>query len=314
MSIIINLCSIFVILLTNHAFSLSLRTTVSMNANAMEYSKLGKSDLLVSKVCLGTMTLGQQNTLDEGVDQLNIATKEYGINFIDTAEMYPIPTKPDTQGLTDKTIAKWLKTVDRSKVILASKVCGNAERLTWLPGREGRGTTLSRNDIIVSVDESLKRLGTEYVDLLQLHWPDRYVPMFGAAPYQYGLERDAVSFEEQLRALDEVIKSGKVRYIGLSNETPYGVMKFTQLAALYGLPTVVSLQNCYNLIFRSDFENGLKEVCSPRYENIALLPYSPLAGGILTGKYATNDLHPNSRFNLFPGKTTYILHCCIHIE
>jgi aryl-alcohol dehydrogenase-like predicted oxidoreductase len=234
----------------------------------MDYAYLGDSDLLVSKVCLGTMTFGQQNTLEEGVEQLNVAFDEYGINFLDTAEMYPVPTKPETQGDTDRIISKWLKGRDRSKVILASKVAGASPRLTWLPGRNGRGSRVTKEDIIVSVDESLKRLGTDYIDLIQIHWPDRYVPIFGASNYDLSQERDYVSFEEQLSAFDTLIKQGKVRYVGVSNETPYGVMKFCQVAEQRGLPKIVSIQNSYSLIVRSDFECSLTEVCSPRHENV----------------------------------------------
>jgi Aldo/keto reductase family len=178
----------------------------------MDYINLGSSDLSVSKVCLGTMTWGQQNTMAEGIEQLDVAFKEYGINFLDTAEMYPVPTKPETQGETDRVIAKWLKGRDRSKVIIASKVSGASERITWLPGRNGNGARVSKKDIMVSVEESLKRLGTDYIDLVQIHWPDRYVPLFGGAAYDQSLEREFYSFEEQLRAFDDLIKQGKVRH------------------------------------------------------------------------------------------------------
>ena len=182
----------------------------------MDYTTLGSSDLLVSKVCLGTMTWGQQNTEAEGIEQMDVAFNEYGINFMDTAEMYPVPTKPETQGETDRIIAKWLAGRDRSKVILASKVSGASERITWLPGRNGNGARVSKKDIIVSVDESLKRLGTDYIDLVQIHWPDRYVPLFGGGTYDQKLEREYYSFEEQLRAFDDLIKAGKVRHSKLN--------------------------------------------------------------------------------------------------
>lgn len=264
--------------------------------------KLGSSDLLVSKVCLGTMTWGQQNTEEEAHAQLNYAFNECGINFLDTAEMYPVPTKAETQGKTDHYIGNWLKTVDRSKVIVATKVAGFSESITWLPGRGGSGSRVSRAQILVSIEESLKRLGTDYVDLLQIHWPDRYVPLFGQGPYDKNLERaNSISFEEQILALDELVKAGKVRYIGVSNETPFGVMKFASAAQLLGTAKMISIQNSYSLLVRSDFENGLSEVCSPSNENIGLLAYSPLAGGILSGKYARDDCPPTSRLNLFPG-------------
>lgn len=268
---------------------------------AMNYIKLGDSDLVVSKICLGTMTFGKQNTASEAKDQLDLAFDKYGINFLDTAEMYPVPTEAATQGETDRYIAKWLKGRNRSEVILATKVAGYSDGITWMPGRNGKGTRVSRKDILVSVDESLKRLETDYIDLLQIHWPDRNVPLFGSKSYDLSLERESISFEEQLTCLDELVKQGKVRYIGLSNETPYGVMKFTQLAEKLNLTKVISIQNSYSLVVRSDYESSLIEVCSPRHENIGLLAYSPLAGGILTGKYASPEVSKTARLNIFPG-------------
>lgn len=196
---------------TRYLSQLSAKLRMS-STPTMDYANLGSSDMKVSKVCLGTMTWGQQNTMAEGIEQLDVAFNEYGINFLDTAEMYPVPTKPETQGETDRVISKWLKGRDRSKVILASKVSGASERITWLPGRNGEGARVSKKDIIVSVDESLKRLGTDYIDLIQIHWPDRYVPLFGGAAYDQKLERSYHSFEDQLRAFDELIKQGKVRH------------------------------------------------------------------------------------------------------
>ncbi len=268
----------------------------------MEFTTLGRSNLKVSKVCLGTMTFGQQNSEAEACQLLDFAFNEYGINFLDTAEMYPIPTKESTQGATDRIIGKWLKSKDRSKIVLATKVCGyGGDRLMWMPGRNGKSPRVSSSEIFISVEESLKRLQTDYIDLLQIHWPDRYVPLFGAPPYDMNLEREAISFEEQLEALNELVKSGKVRYAGVSNETPYGLMRFMQLAETRGLIHMVSIQNSYSLLVRSDFESGLTEVCSPRNEHVSLLAFSPLAGGILTGKYAQATPNPSSRFNLFPG-------------
>ena len=271
-------------------------------AAPMGYATLGKSSLVVSKVCLGTMTWGQQNTEQEGVDQLNVAFKEYGVNFLDTAEMYPVPTKAETQGRTDVIIGKWLKSggIPRDKVILATKVAGPG--ITWLPGRNGENSRVREKDIMVSVDESLKRLGVDYLDLLQIHWPDRYVPIFGAQGYNRSLERESVPFEEQLIALNKLITAGKVREIGLSNETPFGIMRFAEIARNLNLKPFVSLQNSYSLINRAEFDSGLNEVISPKHENLGLLPYSPLAGGILTGKYADAKFDStNSRLNMFPG-------------
>lgn len=270
----------------------------------MKRVKLGSSALRVSEVCLGTMTWGQQNTIDEGVAQLEVAFKDYGVNFLDTAEIYPVPTKEETQGETDKTVAKFLATsgIPRSEVVLATKVAGPG--VTYLPGRNGEASRVSKDQIRISVDESLRRLQTDYIDLLQIHWPDRYVPLFGQTGYEYDKEREAISFQEQIEALNEIVKSGKVRYIGVSNETPYGVMRFGEEIRKSGgeLPNIVSIQNSYSLITRTDYESGgLAETCSPRNENIGLLAYSPLAGGILTGKYNVLTPDPNARLNLFTG-------------
>ena len=260
--------------------------------------------MVVSKVCLGTMTWGQQNTKEEGMEQLDYAFAN-SINFLDTAEMYPVPTKAETQGRTDETIGTWLsqKGKDRSQVIIATKVAGASDFITWLPGRGGKGSRVTSKDITVSVDESLKRLKTDYIDLIQIHWPDRYVPIFGADGYDLSKERDYESFENQLLAFEALRKAGKIRYIGLSNETPFGVLKFQEARKKLGLNDlkIVSIQNSYSMIVRADFESSLVEVCSPRHENIGLLAYSPLAGGILTGKYMREDCPKTSRLNLFTG-------------
>jgi len=247
------------------------------------------------------MTWGEQNTMEEGIEQLNLAFDEYGLNFLDTAEMYPVPTKAETQGETDRTVAEWLKRRGkRDDVILASKVAGYSERITWLR-KDGSGTRVSRPQILESVDSSLERLGTDYIDLLQIHWPDRYVPLFGADAYDPELERESISFLEQLQTFKELIDAGKVRAIGVSNETPWGVAQMAELARTEAMPKIVSIQNSYSLLVRSDFENGLNEVCSPNNANVGLLAYSPLAGGILTGKYADKEVSPKARLNLFPG-------------
>lgn len=269
---------------------------------AMKYNQLGNSDLMVSEVCLGTMTWGEQNTEEEGIEQLRMAFDEMGVNFLDTAEAYPIPLKAETQGRTDQAIARWLKEskIPRDKVILATKVCGNSEGLTWFR-KDGKGTQVSHDQIMESVDASLKRLGVDYIDLLQIHWPDRYVPLFGPARYNTTQERDSVPISEQVRAMGELVKQGKIRYYGLSNETPYGTMSFVQAAKEQGVPPPISIQNSYSLLVR-EFEAGLTEVCSKRHENIGLLAYSPLAGGVLTGKYAKPGVAaPNSRLMLLPG-------------
>lgn len=272
----------------------------------MQYNRLGDSDLIVSRVCMGTMTFGKQNTLEDGVEQLTKAFDEYGVNFLDTAEMYPVPTTADTQGATDRTVAAFLKTRPRESVILATKVAGTSSRINWLRGETADFCKLTKEQITYSIDASLSRLETDYIDLLQLHWPDRYVAMFGAPDYDIDKENLAgedVSFEEQLSALNDAVKSGKVRYIGVSNETPFGVMQFASLAERFPdlYPKLISIQNSYSLLVRKDYEAGLTEVCSPRNYNVGLLAYSPLAGGILTGKYSKGVVDPKARLNLFPG-------------
>lgn len=272
--------------------------------NGMDYVKLGDSDLVLSNICMGTMTFGNQNTLQEGVEQLATAFGEYGINCLDTAEMYPVPTNAETQGATDRTVAKFLKSQRREDVILATKVSGRSERITWLPrAKPNTPACLAKEQILHSVDESLKRLETDYIDLLQLHWPDRYVPMFGMPdfePEKYEQAPVPVGFEEQLEALQKLVQSGKVRYVGVSNETPYGVCSFVNLAKQFPdlYPKIVSIQNAYSLVNRKDFEGGLSEACY--HHQVGLLAYSPLSGGTLTGKYR-NGLPEGARMSLFPG-------------
>lgn len=267
----------------------------------MQYRKLGDSDLLVSEITLGTMTFGEQNTEKEAHDILNYAFDQ-GINILDTAEAYPIPMKKETQGRTDLYIGSWLKSQQRDKVIIATKVCGYSERSAYIRDN-AKVLRVDAANIKESVEKSLMRLNTDYIDLLQIHWPDRYVPIFGGFFYDFNQWRPSVAFEEQLKAFEDVINEGKVRYIGVSNETSYGVMEFVHAAKVGGLPKIVSIQNCYNMLTRSRFEVDLVEVCHPNNCNIGLLVYSPLGGGNLTGKY----LDPNSeaakkgRLNLFPG-------------
>ncbi|KAL7545005.1 hypothetical protein ACHAWF_008375 [Thalassiosira exigua] len=288
------------------AFSGSITKNVAVPGleNGMDFCKLGTSDLEVSKVCMGTMTFGEQNTLDEGVEQLNLAFDEYGINFLDTAELYPVPGNPETQGATDKTVAAFLKGRKREEVVLATKVCGFSDRMTWMPRKEpDTPTSLTKEQILYSVDASLKRLGTDHVDLLQLHWPDRYVGgMFGQPDFTPTQVRDSVAFEETLEALQQVVEEGKVRYVGVSNETPFGVCSFVDLAKNNPekYPRMVSIQNSYSLSVRKDFEAGLSEACY--HHQIGLLPYSPLAGGSLTNKYSDKENVPKgARYTMFPG-------------
>mmetsp|Transcript_17889 Transcript_17889/g.41243 ORF Transcript_17889/g.41243 Transcript_17889/m.41243 type:complete len:453 (+) Transcript_17889:34-1392(+) len=283
----------------------------------MDYVRLGGgSDLIVSKVCMGTMTYGVQNSMEEGVALLDKAFDEYGINFLDTAEIYPVPTSAETQGATDRCICEFLKKRDRKDVILATKVAGRAPNMSYLPRSEGsnpNGADLTRQQILDSVDESLKRLGTDYIDLLQIHWPGRYVGgFFGSDDFKPSLYEDAyktlppVELKEQLGALKELIDAGKVRYFGVSNETPYGICAMGALAdhfpELY--PRCVSIQNSYSLVMRKDYEAGNAEACY--HNNVSLLPYSPLAGGTLSGKYRTEyskgaDKATLPRLLQFPG-------------
>ena len=218
-----------------------------------------------------------------------------------------MPTKPETQGQTDEAVRQFLQGRDRSKVIVATKVAGRSSHITWLPRSEKDATPkLTRQQIIDSVEASLQRLGIDYIDLLQIHWPDRYVGgMFGAPDFEPAKyeeqEETPVPFEEQLAAFQELIKAGKVRYLGVSNETPYGVCMMAQLAKqnpdLY--PKIVSIQNSYSLVVRKDFEAGLTEACY--HHNVGLLPYSPLAGGTLSGKYRSKETGAEGRLKMFPG-------------
>lgn len=265
----------------------------------LKYNKLGDSDLLISEVTLGTMTWGNQNTESEAHEQLSYAF-DAGINIFDTAEMYPVPPRKEHQGTTDRYISTWLKTMPRDKVIVATKVAGYSENLTYLR-ESGNLPRVDKANVIESVEKSLKRLGTDHIDLLQIHWPDRYVPIFGEYGFDQAKRRESVPFEEQLEALQHVIDQGKVRYIGVSNETSLGVSEFWHAARTKGLPKIVSIQNCYNLLSRIRFEVDLSEVCAPHNANVGLLAYSPLAGGVLSGKYLdpSSEAAKKGRLNVF---------------
>ncbi len=263
----------------------------------MEFRKLGNTDIDVSLICLGTMTWGEQNSEKEAHEQLDYAL-DSGINFIDTAELYPVPPKKETQGLTDQYIGNWIGLrKNRDKFILASKVTGRSG-MDWFRGSE---TRLDRDNILQSVEDSLKRLKTDYIDLLQLHWPDRKSNFFGNLDYKHSKEDDFIPLELQLEALAELAKSGKVRYIGLSNETPWGVAKFLELSKTNNLSRIVSVQNPYSLLNRS-FEIGLSEIAIR--ENCGLLAYSPLAFGVLSGKYLGGKKPKGARLTLFGDQFT----------
>lgn len=254
----------------------------------MDYIQLGNTDIRVSKVCLGTMTYGDQNTQQDANDQLDYALSQ-GINFIDTAEMYPVPPRAETVTRTETILGNWIKTQRRDSFVLASKIAGPRRGMHWI---RGGPSGLDRVNIRAAVHDSLQRLQTDYLDLYYLHWPERNVPMFGQYQFdpQAELDKDGnpiawVSIQTQLEALDELIKEGKIRAIGLSNEQPWGLMEFLCIAKERNLPRVAALQNCYNLMNRG-MEFGMTEVLYR--EGVSLMAYSPLAFGHLTGKYVDN--------------------------
>ena len=259
----------------------------------MKYNKLGSSDLGVSEICLGTMTWGEQNSESDAHRQLDYAVSR-GINFIDVAEMYPVPPKAETQGLTETYLGSWLKRQSRSRVIVATKITAQGRGFGWVRGGPG---LIDRKTIREALDGSLKRLQTDYVDLYQIHWPDRYLPVFGNTFYDPGQERATASIEEQLEAFAGFVKAGKIRHLGLSNESPWGAMEFLRIARAKALPMAVSIQNAYNLLNRS-FEMGLSEVT--RREGIPLLAYSPLGFGHLSAKYLNGARPPGARLTRFP--------------
>jgi len=255
----------------------------------MNYKDLGNTDLKVSTICLGTMTWGEQNTQEEGFDQMDYALDK-GVNFWDTAELYSVPPKPETFGRTEIIIGNWFKkTKKRKEVILATKVCGPMRAYV-----RGGGYQYGKKNITEAIEGSLKRLQTDYIDLYQLHWPERDTNMFGRLGYEHTEKEDWNRFEDILETLQKFIDNGKIRYLGLSNETPWGVNKFLELASKKKLPRMMSVQNPYNLLNRT-YEVGLAEI-SVR-EKIGLLAYSPLAIGYLTGKYMNNQIPKKSRLD-----------------
>ena len=258
----------------------------------MEYRRLGRTDLRVSALCLGTMTFGEQNNEADAHQQLDYALAQ-GINFIDTAEMYPVPPRAETQGRTEQYIGSWIKARGRrDDFVLASKVSGPSVSFTYI--RDGK-LRFDRRNIEQAVEASLKRLNTDYIDLYQLHWPERKTNYFGQLGYVHHADDHWTPFEETLAVLDDLIQAGKIRHVGLSNETPWGTMKFLQLAEQKGLPRMVSIQNPYSLLNRS-FEVGLAEIA--HREDIGLLAYSPLGFGVLSGKYL-GEWPADGRITLF---------------
>jgi len=261
----------------------------------MNFKKLGNTDLKVSSICLGTMTWGEQNTQKDAFQQMDYAVDQ-GINFFDTAELYSVPMKPETRGKTNQFIGEWfLKTKNRKKIILADKVAGGSP-MTWLR-TDGEKTSLNKKQIEFACNRSLKDLKTDYIDLYQIHWPDRPAgPFSGKLEYEHKNTNNFISIEETLDSLNNLVKAGKVRHIGVSNETAWGVSQYLKLSEVKKLTKIVSIQNAYNFLNRG-FEVGLSEIAIR--EKVGLLAYSPLASGYLSGKYRKDAIPKNSRMDLF---------------
>lgn len=264
----------------------------------MDYAVLGRTDLKVSKVALGTMTWGEQNSVLEAFAQIDLAL-DHGVNFIDVAEMYPVPTRADTQGETERILGQWFaQSSRRHEVVLATKVTGRSERMSFLRN----GPRLNAKHIEQAVNGSLQRLQTDHIDLYQIHWPERPTNFFGQLGYQHQDDDTSVSIEETLLACESLLRSGKVRHIGVSNETPWGVHEYLRISEAGQGPRIVSIQNPYNLLNRT-FEVGLAEMAIR--EQVGLLAYSPLAFGMLSGKYAGSQKPSAARLSLFPQFTRY---------
>ncbi|BBB61212.1 oxidoreductase [Undibacterium sp. KW1] len=254
---------------------------------------LGNSQLNVTTICLGTMTFGEQNTEAEAHEQLDYAL-ERGINFIDTAEMYPVMPRAATQGKTEQYIGSWIKkSGKRNEIVIATKVAGPSRGMGWIRNGEN---DLNEKNIRAAIETSLQRLQTDYIDLYQLHWPSRNAPIFGQKQFDPALERPCTDIAETVAVLNALVKEGKIRAFGVSNETSWGVSEFIKQAELQGAANIASIQNAYNLVNRS-FEQGLDETCFR--ENVGLLAYSPLAFGQLTAKY-TDDAKAHGRLTIFP--------------
>ena len=262
----------------------------------MKYRKLGTTGLDVSVICLGTMTFGEQNTQQDGFDQMDYAF-ERGVNFFDTAELYAVMPRKETYGKTEEIIGNWFKEKkNRDKIILASKIASKSDGLEWIRGGAEK-LGFDKANMSAAIDASLKRLKTEYIDLYQLHWPERKIPRFGQLDYKYDPADNWTSIEEVLYNLNELVKAGKILHVGLSNETPWGMMKFLQVSKEKNLPRMMSIQNVYSLVNRV-FDIAHSEVSIA--ENLGLLAYSPLAGGRLSGKYIGGANPKNARYTLWP--------------
>jgi aryl-alcohol dehydrogenase-like predicted oxidoreductase len=264
----------------------------------MNYNLLPQTETRVSAIALGTMTFGQQNTESDGYNQLDLAL-DSGINFIDTAEMYSVPSMKETTGSTERIIGSWLKkSGKREQIVLATKIAGPNRGLEFIRD----DLSFNAQTLKEAVDKSLQRLQTDYIDLYQLHWPERKTNYFGQRGFV--LEEDV--WEDNINGilveLQNLIQQGKIKHIGLSNETPWGALRFLEESKKYHLPRISTIQNPYSLLNRI-FEAGLSEVC--HYENVGLLAYSPLAFGVLSGKFLTGELHPSARITLFPRFARY---------
>jgi aryl-alcohol dehydrogenase-like predicted oxidoreductase len=268
----------------------------------MEYRPLGRTNLKVSVIGLGTMTFGEQNTEAEGHEQLDYALDQ-GVNLIDTAEMYSVPPQAETYGSTERIIGTWFqKSGNRQKVVLCTKVAGRAIEMLPLDYVRGGKNALDRNNIVAAVESSLRRLQTDYIDVYQLHWPDRSTNFFGQLGYQHKENENTVPLEETLEVMTDLVRAGKIRHVGVSNETPWGLHRYLQAADQHGLARVVSIQNPYSLLNRT-FEIGLAEMAIR--ENVGLLAYSPLAFGHLSGKFLNGARPTESRVVRWPRFARY---------
>ncbi|MFV7233912.1 aldo/keto reductase [Flavobacterium sp. ZB4R12] len=264
----------------------------------MKYTTLPNTDIKVSKICLGTMTFGQQNTEADGHAQMDCAL-ENGINFFDTAEMYSVPARQETYGSTEKILGTWFKkTGKRKEIVLASKIAGPNPNFTYMREKND----FSPASVKFALDQSLQRLQTDYIDLYQLHWPERKTNFFGQRGFKVQDDAWEDNIHNVLETLDGFVKEGKIKHIGLSNETPWGIMRFLEESKYHNLPKIKTIQNPYSLLNRL-FEAGSAEICMR--ENVGLLAYSPMAFGVLSGKFLTGESLPNARINLFPQFSRY---------
>ena len=269
----------------------------------MKYTTLPNTDIKVSKICLGTMTWGNQNTQDEGFAQMDMALDE-GVNFFDTAELYPVPAEQKTYAETERIIGNWFaKSGNRDKVVLASKIAGTGDYTAHI-----RTDGFSKDALNDAVNQSLKRLKTDYIDLYQLHWPERETNTFGTRDYAHNeADRWEDNFNEVLHSLDGIVKSGKIRQVGISNEKAWGMMRYLEESKTHDLPKMVTIQNAYSLLNRG-FEGDMAEVALR--EDMGLLAYSPMAFGVLSGKYINGSANDNSRLKLFPRFSRYSSESC----